>query len=107
MHADEYRQAQAAAMSEADLQAAVLALATARNWRSYHTRDSRRSTHGFPDLVLVRHGRLVFAELKSELGRISIAQAAWLSELRMVDDAEVHVWRPTELLNGYVAAVLK
>jgi len=34
--------------------------------------------------VLVRSGRLVFAELKSERGKLSDEQEAWLEELRAV-----------------------
>jgi hypothetical protein len=58
-------------MSEAEFQAQVVSLAELRGWRIFHDHDSRRNTAGLPDLILVRRGRLIFAELKSERGRIS------------------------------------
>ena len=56
-------------------------------WMRYHTRNSKGSDPGFPDLVLLRPGRLVVAELKvhpfsQKRGRPTDAQAAWLAALR-------------------------
>lgn len=88
-------------VSEKEFQAAVIRYAELRGYRVYHTHDSRRSAAGFPDLVLVKHGRLVFAELKTEKGRLSKAQEEWLDALGNVGDplcdhcADVHVWRPS------------
>jgi hypothetical protein len=92
--------------SEAAFQDEVLGLARFYRWRGYHTHDSRRSTAGFPDLVLVKAPRLIFAELKTDAAapRVTIAQAGerpawlahrdvtdeqaeWLAELRQVSDA--------------------
>lgn len=95
-------------MTEADFQQQVLDLAAMYRWRAYHTHDSRRSHAGFPDLVLVRAPRLIFAELKTAAGRLTAAQAGWLEELRDVADAgrfsradrgavEVYLWRPADL----------
>lgn len=71
--------------SEAGFQAAVVEYAQIRQWALvYHTHDSRRSPEGFPDLVLVRGERIVFAELKSQAGRTSPQQEAWLAGLRRV-----------------------
>jgi hypothetical protein len=81
-------------VAERDFQAAVVELARLSGWRCYHTYDSRRSAHGFPDLVLVRDGRLLFAELKSERGRVTADQRAWLSLLEGCPGVEVYVWRP-------------
>jgi hypothetical protein len=55
----------------------VLDLARALGWMAYHTRDSRRSDPGWPDLVLVRNGRILFLELKVGRGRLTAAQRAW------------------------------
>ncbi len=71
--------------------------------RAYHTFDSRRSSSGFPDLVLVRD-RIVYVELKRELtGKRSIdrdrelkpAQREWLAAL-VKAKGEVYVARPSD-----------
>lgn len=69
---------------EADFQAVVVDYARLRGWMTYHTHDSRRSAAGFPDLVMVRDGQLVFAELKSEKGKTTPEQDAWLMALDAV-----------------------
>jgi hypothetical protein len=85
-----------AAVTEAELQANVLELAGRFRWLSYHTHDSRRSPAGFPDLVLVRGERLVFAELKREGRYPTPAQRAWLSALGQVTTVDAHSWRPRD-----------
>jgi hypothetical protein len=79
-------------VAEKDFQATVVAAAEQLGWRAFHTYDSRRSEPGFPDLVLVRE-RVVFVELKTERGRVSAEQAAWVAALCEAG-AECHVWRP-------------
>lgn len=81
--------------SEKDLQDKIIKLARLLGWRVYHTYDSRRSAHGFPDLVLVRRGRLIFAELKTDKGRITRDQQVWLNDL-VATAAEPYVWRPRD-----------
>lgn len=73
--------------SEAAFQQQVLQLAAFYGWRSYHTHDSRRSQPGFPDLVLVRGPDLIFAELKTDKGRIRPEQHEWLDALGAVGNA--------------------
>jgi hypothetical protein len=59
---------------------------------------------GFPDLVLVREGRLIFAELKRQTGRTTTQQDIWLKALQTCeyDDwqslmaVKVVVWRPSD-----------
>ena len=97
--------AETVAMAEADLQAAVQDLAVWRGWRSYHTFDSRRSNAGFPDLVLWRDHRLIFAELKGTKGKLRPEQAAVLEALEQTA-AEVFVWGPPEWLDGSIDAAL-
>lgn len=80
--------------SEKQFQAAVVEYAELNGWLVYHTYNSRRSNPGFPDLAMVRGLRLVFAELKSEKGRESKAQAQWLDALSRVT-SEVWLWRPS------------
>jgi VRR-NUC domain len=74
--------------------ARVQALAGSLGWLTYHTHDSRKSPPGFPDLVLVRD-RVVFAELKTDAGRLTDEQQEWLDRLGAAG-AEVYVWRPRD-----------
>jgi hypothetical protein len=92
-------------VSEADLQRAIVDLARLRGWTVAHFRRARLDNGrtitpvaadgaGFPDLVLVRD-RVVFAELKSERGRLAPAQIMWRDRL-LAAGAEWHVWRPAD-----------
>lgn len=83
-----------AGLSEEEFQAEVIRLANGHGWDHYHTRDSRRSVRGFPDLVLVRE-RVVFAELKAADGKVSRDQRRWLGLLAKAG-AEVYEWRPAD-----------
>jgi len=82
--------------TEKQLQLEIVRLAKRCGWRVYHTHDSRRSEFGFPDLAMVRHGRLIFAELKRELGKPTPEQSRWLEALSMVPGTEVYIWRPQD-----------
>ena len=83
-------------ISEERFQKLVLDLAAWCGWHHrYHTHDSRRSEQGFPDLVLIRRERLIFAELKTEKGKTSAYQRAWLEALGWTK-AEVYLWRPSD-----------
>ena len=60
--------------------------------------------HGFPDLVLAHpSGRVIFAELKSDKGKVSPLQSRWLSVLEL--GAVVWVWRPADLV--WIASYLR
>lgn len=80
---------------EKEWQRQVVQLAKTLGWRSYHTFDSRRSTHGFPDLVLVRE-RVIYLELKRERGKLTDEQADWLLAL-LEAGAHAYVARPRDL----------
>ena len=83
----------------------VLALARLYNWRPYFTYDSRRSPPGYPDLHLVRGKRQIFAELKTERGRLTVEQLEWLEALRAIPSNEVFIWRPSDV--PQIAAILR
>jgi hypothetical protein len=82
-------------LTEAQFQAQVIQLATLLRWRCYHTWTSLHSAAGYPDLTLVRGKRLVFAELKSERGKVRPEQEAWLHDLHEAG-AQAFIWRPSE-----------
>ena len=82
-------------VSEAEFQAAVVQLAKTLGWHWHHAHDSRRTEAGFPDLVLVRQGELLFVELKTDRGRLSRAQAEWRDVLQSCG-AAWHLWRPSD-----------
>lgn len=86
--------------SEAAFQQQVLNLAGFYGWCSYHTHDSRRSQAGFPDLVLVRGAELIFAELKTDTGRVRPEQQEWIAALEHVAG---NYRRAIELLEADVA----
>ena len=92
-------------VSEQELQKAIVAYAKLQRWLVYHTYDSRRSNPGFPDLVLVKNGRVIFAELKSQRGRLRAEQALWLAELRKTG-LEAYVWFPLDWMEGTIEKIL-
>lgn len=91
---------------EDDFQGNIIKTAKAAGWTYYHTYNSKRSVQGFPDLVLVRAGRLIFAELKKQRGTVSPYQRVWLQVLGLVVQAldiagahgivSVYLWRPSD-----------
>lgn len=87
-------------ISEKAFQEHVRKQALYRGWLFYHTYDSRRSASGFPDCVMTRGDRLIFAELKSGKGKVSHEQGRWLDMLGCGNRDrrwEVYVWRPSDI----------
>jgi len=84
-------------MTEKDFQSQVEKIAKQCGWLCYHTYDSRRSEPGFPDLVLVKE-RVIFAELKTDSGKLSPAQMIWEQKL-IAAGAEYRLWRPGDIQN--------
>jgi hypothetical protein len=82
-------------VTEKAWQEIVVQLATLYRWRHFHVYDSRRSDSGWPDLILVRAPQLIVAELKTDTGRLTAAQAEWLALLDACG-LETHVWRPRD-----------
>jgi len=99
----EYHQLQAEQMTEAQLQAVVIAAAKARGFLVYHTFDSRRSAAGYPDLHMVHAARGVslMRELKTQKGRVSADQAGWLTALEAAG-VDAGVWRPIDWFTGRI-----
>lgn len=93
------------AITEAAWQKQVEALLTAYGWLFYHAPDNRPGRNGaiqnikagFPDLVAVRGNRVLFIELKRELGKTSPEQDVWLARLASSGAVETYVWRPRDV----------
>ena len=115
-------------ISEKDFSRQVEDLLKTFHWRWCHFRPARTergwrtalSGHqGFPDYIATKGNRLLFAELKSEKGKLSPEQELWIDSLRecvrhitlepvqvgkmtmpphgkLVPSFEVYVWRPSD-----------
>jgi hypothetical protein len=104
-------------LSEHDWSSLVVEVARLGGWTlRYHTYHSKRSPSGFPDYVFVKGARIVFAELKTEAGKLTAAQSTWKAGLLEVERAtsglvQVYTWRPgdydamVEVLTGRAPAV--
>lgn len=85
-------------MSEEEFQSAIFDLCKLSNLHVYHVRRSDKgavTSRGFPDLVIVGK-RTIFAELKKQTGKATLAQQEWMAALRESGE-EVHLWRPSDL----------
>ena len=101
-------------MSEAQLSAAIVELAELLGWRVFTVRRSDRAIvasrtgAGFPDLVMVRAGRVLAIELKRDGRRKPTpAQDAWLAALDGCPGVEVDVWRPAQWRDGAIERTLR
>lgn len=88
-------------LSEADWQQRVMDYAVLRYWRVCHHRPARtdrgwrtpmQGHAGLPDLILARGGHVLLAELKTEKGKPTPEQAAWLTCL----GEHGRLWRPSD-----------
>jgi hypothetical protein len=81
-------------VTEAQWQQRITDLCDVLGLKWHHETDSRRSKKGFPDLVIVGLG-VIFAELKTERGKVTADQQEWLDRLRDAG-VEHYVWRPSD-----------
>jgi hypothetical protein len=99
-------------ITEKQWQEQVIDLARMFGWRIAHFRPAQTSKgwrtavaadgQGYPDLTLARD-RIIFLELKTDTGKLSAAQTAWLNHLAAAG-AETYVARPQHL--ELLAAIL-
>ena len=92
-------------LSEQDWHTQVDEYATLCRWMRHHCRPAQDShghwktpiqgDPGFPDLVLIRGGRILFAELKNNRGVLSTDQMAWRDRLLLAGQ-EWYCWRPRD-----------
>ena len=84
------------AETEKHFQAWVVELARVYGWLTYHTWRSDNSQPGFPDIVAIRRSRMIVLELKTEQGKVTPAQDAWLDAFAEVPFVRAGVFRPSE-----------
>jgi VRR-NUC domain len=83
-------------LPEAVLLARVITEAKNRGFLCYHTRDSRGSAPGFPDLICCDGHRILAIETKSRIGKLTPEQSTWLNLLQHTGLVEVYVFRPQD-----------
>jgi len=100
----------AKAMLERELSQIIFDAARKLRWlvARYPTFRATQTTSGFPDLVMVRKGRLIFAELKREGKDPTEEQRDWLEELRSIAfNVQAYVWRPRDWMDGTIEELLR
>lgn len=90
--------------TEADFTKQVIQLAQAFGWKVAHFRPARTATgwrtpcqgdaKGWPDLVMIRNGALIVAELKMPGGKPTEEQKEWLEAFRSIGCGRVELWTP-------------
>ena len=88
-------------ISEKDMSQNIVDVAQQAGWKVYRTFNSTRSPRGFPDLVMLRAGKLCFWELKSKKGTLTAQQEEWIYQLHLVPGADVRIVRPDDLEEAY------
>jgi hypothetical protein len=89
-------------MTERELQAEVVRLVEAGGGLWYHAESPRKDPPGFPDLTIVMPGdEAIFAELKSDTGRLRPEQVAWQRALT-ASRSRYYIWRPEHLESGEI-----
>lgn len=78
-------------MTESELQSAVRLVAKQRGWRAYRPAPARGmknpspDSRGWPDLTLVRGGRMLLLEFKGAAGSLRPEQLEWHEALKDVE----------------------
>lgn len=102
-------------MLESEFLVAVLHLARLRGCLVHHCRPARTASgwstpiqgdSGFPDLVIAGAGGVLFRELKTETGTVTVPQRLWIDRLS-VAQVNVAVWRPDDLRSGLVDSEIR
>lgn len=82
--------------SEKHFEGRVRQLARLCGWVVFRTLDSTGTRAGEPDLRLIRPPRVIFAELKSQHGRLQLEQAQTIALLEQCPGISTFVWRPSD-----------
>ena len=81
--------------TEAQFQRTVTDYAEKQGWLCVHFPAMLANPSGWPDLILIRGRRTIFAELKREGGKLGPKQEETIGSLRHVG-AEAYVWFPSD-----------
>ena len=93
-----------ASLTELDLARQIRDLARQFGWLHVHFRPAKTAhgwrtpvsgDYGFPDVVLARDGRVIFAELKRDGQKARPEQLAWLEQLGG-GACEAYLWTPSD-----------
>lgn len=87
-------------MTEKQLARNIVTEAKNCNWLVYHTFMSKWSSPGFPDLLMIRDGKILAWELKAQDKEASPAQREWLDAFAL-SGADARVVRPDDLEMAY------
>jgi hypothetical protein len=106
------RQTNPLKMSERAFQQQVIDCGHLFGWRVAHFRPARVIVRGkptwrtavqadgagFPDLVMARDGIVIFAELKTDAGTMTVPQREWLHAIHNYDERSHYfmLWRPKD-----------
>jgi hypothetical protein len=85
-------------MTETQFQDRIIGLCDWLHLKVFHVVRSDKgvvSSKGFPDLVISGPFGTIFAELKSDKGRITEEQVSWLAMLARSQE-HVYLWRPSQ-----------
>jgi hypothetical protein len=93
-------------VTEKELQANVEEMARYLGWKVYHTRNSRGSAAGFPDLIMLRGRWMMAWELKTAKGAATPDQQAWLDAFSLAG-ALALVMRPDDWHSGRIEGLLR
>lgn len=109
-------------MTEAELQHAVIQLAHVHGWMVAHFRPMQdykghwrtpvsADGKGFPDLVLVSQTTVMFIELKTDKGKLTLEQHDWYDQLYAATKDQTAVmssiWRPRDWNDGTIERLLR
>lgn len=106
-------------MSEAALLEAVADLLEAYGWMWCHFRPARTKDgwrtplhghKGLPDIIAARRGRILFAELKSQKGKLEPEQEDWQSAILspwLYVTHEYYIFRPSDWRAGTIEGLLR
>lgn len=84
-------------ITEENLREQVRDLCKLFGWKFHFSWTGIHSPRGMPDLILVKPPRIIFAELKTEKGKVSTYQREWLDILDECPGCEIYLWRSGDI----------